>query len=249
MNHICTTHAVPNDTMDHHSVKPFQDMSVRFTELLRSNRRSFQGGTILRIEGGDSGSVYVVQSGWLAVSKSMSDGARQIVDIVLPGGIINPSSADASVSSVQLETLSISTVSVVPSVAWARFLETDPQARDLVTLTIAAALSRMSERMLRLGKGTAQARVAYALIELCMRLAAIGGGNGGVYHLPLTQQLLGEYVGLSSVHVCRTMRRMTRDGVITMSDHMNILIHDLDRLAEIAGIDVETLKGQIIGNA
>ena len=224
----------------------FRHVPDEFQHILKANKRGFRAGTILKIEGGDSSSVYVVLSGWLALSKSLADGARQIVDIVLPGGIVDPTSADGDTSAVQIEALSYAKVAVVPRGAWTKFGASEPMARHLQAATIAAAQSRMSERMLRLGKGSAETRIAYALIELCMRAEAIGERRKGVCHLPLTQQLLGEYVGLTSVHVCRTMRRLTRNGVISIADHMDIVIRDPDTLADIAGVDLASLRQQII---
>lgn len=226
---------------------PTIHVSSAFERLLKASRRSVGAGAILVMEGGDSGSVYLALSGWLAASKSLPDGARQIVDIVLPGGFIDPCSADGDTSAAQVETLSSVEVAIVPRATWKQLTEADPAARTVQDKATAAALARMSERMLRLGKASAETRIAYALIELCMRLAAIGDGDGGVYHLPLTQRHLGEYVGLSSVHVCRTMGRLSRSGMITMTNHMNIVIDDLDRLAESAGIDVAMLGDEIIG--
>jgi CRP-like cAMP-binding protein len=100
--------------------------------------------------------------------------------------------------------------------------------------------------MLRLGKGSAETRIAYAIIELCIRLGMIGKVPDCGFHIPLTQQQLGEFVGLSSVHVCRTMRRLTRLGVISMEGHMDITIHNMDALAEIAGVDPDALENEII---
>ncbi|SDC02563.1 Crp/Fnr family transcriptional regulator [Ruegeria marina] len=225
---------------------PFLGASPDLARVLKANKRGFQAGTTVKLEGGDSASVYVVISGWLALSKSMEDGARQIVDIILPGGIIDPSSAKGSTSTVQIETLSYARIAVVPRSDWMQLNEDDPSVLQFHADSIAAAQSRMSERMLRLGKASAEARIAYALIELCLRVSAIGEATGNSYHLPLTQQLLGEYTGLSSVHVCRTIRRLTRGGVISMADHMDIVIHDLDALAKIAEIDVSMLREHII---
>lgn len=100
--------------------------------------------------------------------------------------------------------------------------------------------------MLRLGKGSAENRLAYALTEFNLRLSAIGESRDGAFHLPLTQQLLGEYLGLSSVHVCRTMRRLIDRGVIEPGDHMEINIRDPRSLATIAGVDFDILRSQII---
>lgn len=225
---------------------PFGRASSAFERVLRAHGRGFRAGTTLKIEGDDNGAVYVVLSGWLAISKSLANGARQIVDIVVPGGMIDPSSAQSDICTVQIETLSYARVAIVPRGEWARLGEADASVRQFHATTTAAALSRMSERILRLGKASAEARIAYALIELCLRLSAIGGGSGNTYHLPLTQQRLGEYTGLSSVHVCRTIRRLTRSGLIDMSDHMDIVIHDIDALSDLADVDLGVLRRQII---
>lgn len=237
---------VQDDVFGTYSETPFRRASPGLERMLKATGRGFHAGATLKLEGGDSGAVYVVLSGWLAISKSLADGARQIVDIVVPGGIIDPATAQGDTSSVQIETLSEARIAIVPHSDWQKLSEADPTVRQLQAVTIAAMLSRMSERMLRLGKASAESRIAYALIELCLRLSAIGGGFGNTYHLPLTQQLLGEYTGLSSVHVCRTIRRLTRLGTISTSDHMDIVIHDIDALAEIADIEVEVLREQII---
>ncbi|RBI71536.1 Crp/Fnr family transcriptional regulator [Roseovarius sp. TE539] len=224
----------------------FPGTSPDLRQLLKTHHRGFRAGSILKVEAEESGAIYCLLSGWLALSKLTEDGERQIIDVILPGEIVHPSSADSHTSWIQIETLCYATVAVVPQAAWARLEAADPCMRRIEAVTIAASLSRMSERMLRLGKGTAESRIAYALTEICIRLKAIGESDVCDYHLPMTQQDLGDFVGLSSVHVCRTLRRLSRSGVISTADHMDITIHDLDRLAGIAGVDLDRLRAEII---
>jgi CRP/FNR family transcriptional regulator, anaerobic regulatory protein len=66
------------------------------------------------------------------------------------------------------------------------------------------------------------------------------------FHIPMTQQQLGDFTGLSAVHICRTLRRLQRAGILTVTDHMNVVIHNLDALAKIAGIDPGSLHQQIV---
>ena len=63
--------------------------------------------------------------------------------------------------------------------------------------------------------------------------------------MPLGQQQLGDFTGLSSVHVCRTLRRLNRIGVIRTGDHMDILIRDLPALADLAQVDLAALRKEI----
>ena len=66
------------------------------------------------------------------------------------------------------------------------------------------ALSR--EWMLGLGRREAYGRMAHLLCELYVRLKAVGLANGHGYEMPLTQAELGDALGLSTVHVNRTLQ-------------------------------------------
>lgn len=220
--------------------------SDHLNQVLTAYSHAYGSPTILKFEGDDSASIYCALSGWLAASKSMVDGGRQIIDVVLPGEVMDLSSGYGHTSSVQIETLSHAVVAIVPHAVWARLRETTPEIRNAQSATIAVSLSRIFERMLRLGKGTAESRIAYAMIELCMRLEVAGACRNGTFHLPLTQQVLGDFVGLSAVHVCRTLRRLGRRGVLSTEGHMTVVIHDAGALADIAGIDLAYLRREII---
>jgi CRP-like cAMP-binding protein len=81
---------------------------------------------------------------------------------------------------------------------------------------------------------------------LCLRSTEQGLVDGNGFHIPLTQQVLGDFVGLSSVHVSRTLRRLRRQKVLETGDHLDIVVHDVDRLAQIAEVDLDDLRAQII---
>jgi len=99
---------------------------------------------------------------------------------------------------------------------------------------------------LRLGQGSAASRIAYALLEFYIRLEAIGLVWDHHFTFPITQQKLGEFTGLSNVHVCRTLRRFERDGFISHPHNSDILLCDIDALCDIAGVDLEVLRHEIL---
>jgi len=203
-------------------------------------------GTRLRCEGDESNALFYVADGWLAVSKSLEDGERQILDFILPGETYDPTAADGRTSFVEIEALSDAVVVTTDRAVWARLLRHYRDLWDAESLRDIAAHARQSERMLRLGKCSAETRVAYALIELCLRLSACATPNASAFHVPLGQQQLVDFIGLSSVHVCRTLRRLARQGIITTGDHMDITIHDVAALADLAGVDLAVLRAEII---
>src|SRR6056297_998514 len=209
-------------------------------------RRFTEHGTLL-LEGEECRVIYCVLDGWLALSKALDQGQEQIIDFALPGDIVDPAAADGVTSSVTIQGLTDGTGAAMPAAIWERMNRDRPDLHRIVHRMEAAGQARRAERMLRLGRGTAEMRVAYALLEFCIRLrATCDAERRPEFHIPLTQQELGDYVGLSSVHVCRTMRRMSRNGILEMHDHMDIRILDAPSLARLAGVDIEDLKREIV---
>ena len=200
----------------------------------------------LQLSSDRSQSIFFVLAGWLVISKSTEDGQRQIVDVVLPGEVFDPGSAEAKQSSTDLTALTRAQVSFIPRSSWQELLQAHPKLQGILNRRTAASYARIAERLLRIGKGHAEARIAYAICELCLRSTELGLVDGNEFHLPVTQQVLGDFVGLSSVHVSRTLRRLRRDNIVRTGDHLDIVIEDVERLAEVAEIDLDDLRAEII---
>jgi CRP-like cAMP-binding protein len=213
---------------------------------LRDHRRAVASGATLKLEGAPAAGQYWVLSGWLAVYKSLDSGQRQIVDVALPGDMLDPACADVDVSCVEIVALTEGGVAVLPEAVLEGLRAAAPALVRHERRSHAAALSRMSERMLRLGRGSAEARIAYALVELCLRLGRVSGADCRRFHLPLTQSQLGDFTGMTAVHVCRMLARLGKSGVVTITDHIDIVVHDPAALARLAQIDPDTLRREII---
>lgn len=221
----------------------------KFEDILRPDQHVVAKGTILKSEGDNSHSRLYVVDGWLAASKSLEDGNQQIIDFVLPGETYDPTASDGQTSFLQLEALCDSVIVSIDKIAWARLLQEDPDLRNAEWERDIAAQARQSERMLRLGQASAETRIAYVLIELCIRVSGHGAHCDGAFHVPINQQQLGDFTGMSSVHVCRTLRRLNRADVIETGDHMDILIKDMAALAELAQVDFVALRNEITTGA
>lgn len=92
---------------------------------------------------------------------------------------------------------------------------------------------------------SAEERIAYGFLELGVRLADSSGQRSNCYDVPLTQLLLAEWLGLSSVHVCRTLQSLHTRGAVEVSGHMKICVMDADALTKIAGVSFDTLAQEI----
>lgn len=217
-----------------------------FASALKSKARDYAAGQELTFEGDAAAPVLFALDGWLSVSKSLGDGQRQIIDFVLPGDFVASASADGTMSTLQVDALTDARVGVFSEIKWTRLQWDRPDLHWQAIHLHAASQARLSERILRLGKGDAPMRIAYALLELCVRLKAIGRAPNCSFRLPLTQLQIGDFTGLSSVHVCRTMRKLVQSGIISVDKHPTIRILDPARLSKLAGVDIRQLSREIM---
>jgi CRP-like cAMP-binding protein len=88
----------------------------------------------------------------------------------------------------------------------------------------------MLAHIVRLGRQTAYERIAHWIMELEYRLSSRGLSNNGAFPMPLTQDTLGDAVGLSVVHVNRNLQQMRREGRIELA-HGRLAILDREALS------------------
>lgn len=225
---------------------PPDDASVSaFLGTVRSCARAVPAGADILLEGDHADGVIWVLSGWVSLSKCLPDGRRHLIDVLMPVDLIRPVAADGRTSAVTVSALASAVVSAYPIKRFRDQLAGLPRLHGMTDLLAAAGRARQAERMLRLARASACQRLAYCLLELFVRLEAAGRTRQGAFALPFRQKDLGDLAGLTSVHVCRTLQGLARDGMIRQTDQA-IRIEDVDGLAALAGIAVETLRQEIL---
>lgn len=155
-----------------------------------------------------------IVSGWSCEMRVLPDGRRQIFSFSLPGDpvLARPSGAANPCAVVALT--SVECVDVAQTLARAK--EGD---RFEISRAMNHALNLAQERryddIIRLGRRSALQRLADLLLELHDRLAEIGMVDERGFHLPLTQEHLADALGLSVVHVNRSLKTLRLDGLAT----------------------------------
>jgi CRP-like cAMP-binding protein len=99
---------------------------------------------------------------------------------------------------------------------------------------IDAAIHR--EWTVSLGRRSALGRMAHLFCEIRERLNVVGLADNDSYDFPLTQQELGECLGLTAVHVNRTLQEMRRRELIEL-ENRRVRIRDLPRLKSAGDFD------------
>ena len=197
-------------------------------------------------EGDRPPACYVVLEGLAGTYKLLADGSRQIFQFMLPGD-----SCDMHRDSPYWRDNSLT--AFVPS-RMVRILpdEVDEIASEYPNLARAlwwAMLSDqavMRERIVSLGRRTADKRLAHLFCELRDRMGAVdrvetNGDGFAAYDFPVTQPELADAVGLTAVHVNRTLQQL-RDADLVAFRLRRVTIMDGDRLAALAGYDGRYLQ-------
>jgi CRP-like cAMP-binding protein len=96
--------------------------------------------------------------------------------------------------------------------------------------------SMLSEQVMRIGRRTALERIAHFLLELLRRLQLVDAAGRRSFELPLTQELIADTLGLSTVHVNRTLQKLRKRGLVEVEDG-RVFIPDVDALNEVAEFD------------
>lgn len=195
-------------------------------------------GTTLFHQGEPFDFVLIVRSGWVATYKLFEDGQRQIIRFALPGDLIGFEGDAASGMAYGAEAITDVMLCGIKRSLFLRVCSGSPQ----LAMSFANALAREAlsawNHVGALGQQTALGRVANLLLDLHRRVVARGGAGGPAVHLPISQIHIGDATGLTSVHVCRTLKQMRQDGLLEFRKERLVLL-DPCRLAELAQLDPE----------
>jgi CRP-like cAMP-binding protein len=99
---------------------------------------------------------------------------------------------------------------------------------------IDAAMFR--EWIVNVGQRPAPARLAHVMAELRERLKLIGRGNGEAFEMPMTQEQIGEALGITAVHANRVIRQLRDDGIVDFH-RGRVTVLDEAKFEELADFD------------
>lgn len=201
--------------------------------------RRFVARDNLAREGTPVERIFVVVDGFACRYKLLPDGRRQITAYLLPGDL-----CDVRTFALPYMDHSIAALSTVQAVT----LTPDAVQRLEAHPGLAQALARNSlvhqsiarEWLVSIGHRTAFERLSHLLCELFERLQAVGLAHGSTCEIPLTQTEIADTLGLSSVHVNRTLMELRRSGLLSFQSKQ-LIVHDYPRLRSVAGFDPQYL--------
>jgi CRP-like cAMP-binding protein len=182
----------------------------------------------------------VVVSGWISETRILPDGRRQIFAFLLPGDVATISGS-THVGSRGL--VALTNVEIADAGALAAG-EQSGRVSSSLTDSVRRSEERLFDHIVRIGRLTAKERVLNLLLELHDRLEAIGLVKESTFRVPLTQEVFADALGLSVVHINRTLQQLRREGMVTIG-RGTVTLHQRHKLASFACYQPEHQLGSL----
>ena len=197
---------------------------IELLTRLEKNSQVIAAGRIIRPVDCNAEMFFTVKNGWAMACREMQDGDRQILDVFLPGQVMGLREIGFTRTLSELSAVTEVEVCPFPKRQLTEVFEASARLADLFFLIMAREQSLLIERVINLGRRSAEQRLAHFIAELHMRLQITHPDGLDRFPLPMTQAQIGDTLGLSAVHVSRSFSRIKqRDLIRINSGELEIL--------------------------
>ncbi|KQQ30690.1 cyclic nucleotide-binding protein [Methylobacterium sp. Leaf123] len=204
-------------------------------DLSRSNRSLEPQQDIVRA-GDQAAGVHLVLEGYAFRYKLIDDGQRQILGLLLPGDFCDLQSIVLGPSDHYIAALTACTVADIPQDRVDALVFRDSRlARALWWATLVDE-SILREWLASMGQRSADKRIAHLFCELLLRQQLVGTAGERDCPLPLTQPMLADILGITTIHVSRILRDLRLAGLIQLKDR-RLHVPDVKRLQAFCDFD------------
>ena len=199
------------------------------TRVVRRNREIIS-------EGRKYDGLLILIDGVAIRQRILHDGRRQILNIALPGDFIGFPNNFFETALYSITALTDCVVSPAPFATFFGLFDSQPRLAVAIFWSFACEAAMYAEHLIDVGRRSALERVAHFLLELLTRLEVIGLADDHSFRMPLTQELIGDALGLSVPHVNRTLRQLRNDELVNIEEHM-VIIKDAEALSALADFE------------
>jgi len=203
---------------------------------LEERQESFKAGEIIRHKGDVSEELFILKDGWAFTSNQLDQNIRSIFNIKLHGDIIGIS--ELSFGKYLYDFVALTDVTVCPFPKENLndiFTKSERISRAFYTI-LSREQAMLYERIVSLGRRTALEKVAHLIIEVSARLSTLNVDVTKSFEFPIRQEHIADILGLSSIHVNRSMNELKRHKYIEYN-RSSLTILDREKLLSLANFN------------
>lgn len=224
--------------------KARKDLSEEDKQLFDSHTspvREARKGSHLAHEGEVLDCLHLIETGWACSYRILRDGRRPITSLLLPGDISDSGPGLHSTLDFSIRAITPLRYKTIDSENAERLFER-PRILRLFKASSHMSHSVAMNWIVNVSVRSAEGRIANLLCECYARSHAAGLTYEGRYFFPLTQTEISDVLGLSSVHVSRSLSKIKSKGLIENDQHKQIRIMDWPALAALGEFREEALS-------
>lgn len=184
-------------------------------------------------EGERASSCQIQLSGYTHRHRFSTEGVRHIVGIHGEGDILNLPVLPPQAAEDAVQAITPTQVAAVPVESVLDIARSHPRIAQALWAEVDAQMSVVRAWISNMGRRDARGRLAHLFCELALRHGPIDEVAEWVISPSLTQTVLADATGMTTVHVNRTLRALEEEGYIRR-DRRRIMIPDRQRLARLA---------------
>ena len=187
---------------------------------------------LMRVGTADYGIVTIL-SGWAIRFRTLSDGRRQIFNVLLPGDSTGMGMVFNGKPECAVQALSEVRYCVLDNNLVIELSRGDEWMHRNLIAHLVHDNARAEESVMALGRLSAEERLATFFLDLHARLSRRGMAKDQMFRMELTQSHIADIVGLTIVHTNRVLQRLRARGIVSVVDQI-VQLHDLTALRELA---------------
>lgn len=218
---------------------------IKFLESLEQRPVFHLRNSTVWHEGSEANNFYILRKGWACSSRVLNNGSRQVLDVFVPGDVIGLREYAYKHRLNSVHAITDLELCVFPRNKLHAVFATSAVLGQLFFALASQSQALLLERIINLGRRSARQRVAHLLVELSVRLSKNAACDADADILPLSQTLLADLLGLSAVHINRTIRGLREDGLIELHNQ-SIKLLSIEGLIDISGFNSAYLTEEFI---
>lgn len=217
---------------------------LKWTQHYRSAQLQAKAKSDVYVQDSQPQYAYTLYSGWVALYKVLSNGECQILKYALPGDLLGFHLSHDGKSTHGAKAITDVTLCAFPIENIKEMLGKEPEVSARLLEMHVRDMAICQQHLICAGKKDARQRLAYLLLETLSRVRKQSPADyeksDNSFYFPVTQEQLGDTLGLTSIHVNRTLKQLKKEGLIDCS-HRRVKVIDEPVLGELAEFDASLL--------
>lgn len=209
------------------------DADLHLLTRLQHSTETYQPGQTVVSFNEPVDKLYVVTDGWALRARYLDDGRRQIINFMLPGDYFDLMSLVGARSDHTVVAATPLTLRVYAGQDFLRATQSSSRLASAFWWVTVQEETILRQQIVRVGRLSARERIANFILELNRRQTISSGSPQDFVPLPVPQAYLADALGLSVVHVSRSLTSMKSKGLLSTS-RKGITIDQRDKLMELA---------------